>query len=128
DLGEPTFIGTSGRIFPQAFKASPLLRKWIARLEACGVVFKLNHRWLGWNANDLLFEANGEKTKVNADATLLALGGASWPRLGSDGAWQNFLRGRDVSIAPLRPANCGFEIAWSDVFKGKFIGQPIKPV
>lgn len=127
-LGEPTFIGTSGRVFPQAFKASPLLRKWITRLENRKVEFRFNHCWLGWDQGHLLFDVNGEKITIKSDAALLALGGASWPRLGSDGHWTDILKTKDISIAPLRPANCGFKIAWSDIFRDKFAGHPIKPM
>lgn len=127
-LGEPTFIGTSGRIFPQAFKASPLLRKWMTRLENRKVEFKLNHRWRGWGQNDLAFDAGGERIKIKTDAVLLALGGASWPRLGSDGHWTEILEKKNISIVPLRPANCGFVIEWSEIFRSKFVGLPVKPI
>ena len=129
DLGEPTFTGSSGRIFPTSFKASPLLRAWLARLEQSGVAFKLNNRWRGWDVdNNLLFQHGDQDLTVKADATLLALGGASWPRLGSDGSWTEILTARDIAVSPLRPSNCGFVTAWSDLFKDKFAGQPLKPV
>ncbi|OAF13697.1 NAD(P)/FAD-dependent oxidoreductase [Bradyrhizobium neotropicale] len=128
-LGEPTFIGSSGRVFPKAFKASPLLRAWLRRLDAAGVRFAFRQRWTGWDDEGrLLFQTPGGTSAVAADATVLALGGASWPRLGSDGGWTTILTGKGVAIAPLRPANCGFTIAWSDVFRTRFEGQPLKGI
>lgn len=128
-LGQPTFVGSSGRVFPKAFKASPLLRAWLQRLDAMGVQLKLRHRWTGWNSEGrLLFRTPDGLRSVAASATVLALGGASWPRLGSDGGWSGVLAQRGVAIAPLRPANCGFTVAWSDVFKDRFAGQPLKTV
>jgi uncharacterized flavoprotein (TIGR03862 family) len=126
-LGQPTFVGSSGRVFPEAFKASPLLRAWLRRLDSMGVQFALRHRWTGWdNDEHLSFETpNGPRT-VDAPATVLALGGASWPRLGSDGGWVGTLAARGVTISPLRPANCGFTVAWSDIFRDRFEGQPLK--
>jgi len=126
-LGQPTFVGSSGRVFPKAFKASPLLRAWLLRLDAQGVKFAFRHRWMGWDRNNrLLFQtAEGERA-VEARAAVLALGGASWPRLGSDGAWMEILAARGVAISPLRPANCGFVVGWSDVFRERFEGQPLK--
>jgi uncharacterized flavoprotein (TIGR03862 family) len=128
-LGQPTFVGSSGRVFPQAFKASPLLRAWLRRLDAMGVQFALRHRWTGWDEKERLsFQTpDGERT-VSARATVLALGGASWPRLGSDGAWADRLAGRGVTISPLKPANCGFSVAWSGIFRDRFEGQPLKGV
>ena len=129
DLGQPTFIGSSGRVFPKAFKASPLLRAWLRRLESLGLTFALRHRWTGWAANgDLKFEPGGGQKPVKADATIIALGGASWPKLGSDGSWVDALASKGISIAPLRPANCGFAVAWSDVFRNRFEGQPLKGI
>ncbi len=128
-LGQPTFVGTSGRIFPKSMKASPLLRAWLRRLAAAGVAFKFRHRWLRWTDDGaLLFESKGERIAVRADATILALGGASWPRLGSDGAWAETLSQAGVAIAPLRPSNCGFVAEWSDVFRDRFEGQPLKRI
>jgi uncharacterized flavoprotein (TIGR03862 family) len=128
-LGQPTFIGSSGRVFPQAFKASPLLRAWLRRLDSIGVKFALRHRWTGWDENGrLLFQTPDGQRAVDAGATVLALGGASWPRLGSDGAWVEGLAARGVTISPLRPANCGFTVTWSDIFHGRFEGQPLKGV
>ena len=126
-LGQPTFIGSSGRVFPQSFKASPLLRAWLRRLDASGVQFALRHRWSGWNDNGhLVFDAPDGPSAIDADATLLALCGASWPRLGSDGAWVGALAAKGITLSPLRPANCGFTVAWSDIFRERFEGQPLK--
>ncbi|MDB5655579.1 MAG: hypothetical protein JWQ94_3192 [Tardiphaga sp.] len=128
-LGQPTFIGSSGRVFPHAFKASPLLRAWLRRLGESGVRFAMRHRWSGWDDDGrLLFQTPEGARAVAAKATVLALGGASWPRLGSDGAWVNTLAARGIDVAPLRPANCGFEVAWSDVFRNRFAGYPLKGV
>jgi uncharacterized flavoprotein (TIGR03862 family) len=126
-LGQETFVGSSGRVFPKAMKASPLLRAWLARLSAQGVKIRTRMRWLGWDQDELVFERDGgARETIAADATVLALGGASWPKLGSDGAWAPMLAARGVEIAPLRPANVGFEIAWSDVFRERFAGAPLK--
>ena len=128
-LGQPTFVGSSGRVFPQTFKASPLLRAWLRRLDALGVQLKLRHRWAGWDEDGrLCFQTPDGQRAVKADATVLALGGASWPRLGSDGAWVETLGAKGVAIAPLRPANCGFAVAWSDIFRDRFEGQPLKGI
>jgi uncharacterized flavoprotein (TIGR03862 family) len=126
-LGQPTFVGSSGRVFPKAFKASPLLRAWLRRLDSMGVQFALRHRWTGWDDNGRLsFQAPNGQSAVGARATVLALGGASWPRLGSDGAWVDILAAKGVSVTRLRPANCGFTVAWSDIFRGRFEGHPLK--
>ncbi|NEV02441.1 NAD(P)/FAD-dependent oxidoreductase [Bradyrhizobium uaiense] len=128
-LGQPTFIGTSGRVFPEAFKASPLLRAWLRRLNAAGVAFAFRHRWTGWESDGgLLLEAPDGPRAVNAEATVLALGGASWPRLGSDGAWANILAAKGVAVAPMKSANSGFTVAWSNIFRDRFEGQPLKGV
>ncbi|MBP0110183.1 NAD(P)/FAD-dependent oxidoreductase [Bradyrhizobium vignae] len=128
-LGEPTFVGTSGRVFPRAFKASPLLRAWLRRLDTAGVRFALRHRWSGWDGEGRLrFQARDGMLAIAADATVLALGGASWPRLGSDGSWAMILADKGISVSPLQPANCGFTIAWSDVFRARFEGQPLKGI
>jgi uncharacterized flavoprotein (TIGR03862 family) len=128
-LGQPTFVGSSGRVFPQAFKASPLLRAWLRRLDSTGVEFKLRHRWTGWDDDGrLLFQTPDGPYAVDISATVLALGGASWPRLGSDGAWVETLGAKGVAISPLRSANCGFTVAWSDIFRNRFEGQPLKGV
>jgi uncharacterized flavoprotein (TIGR03862 family) len=128
-LGQPTFVGSSGRVFPEAFKASPLLRAWLRRLDSMGVRFAMRHRWTGWDENSrLLFQTPGGQQVVDAPATVLALGGASWPRLGSDGGWVQTLAARGVVISQLRPANCGFTVAWSDIFRDRFEGHPLKGV
>ena len=128
-LGQPTFVGSSGRVFPKAFKASPLLRAWLRRLDAAGVQFAFRHRWTGWDEQGrLLFQTPDGQRAVDTRATVLALGGASWPRLGSDGAWTESLAARGVTISPLRPANSGFTVAWSDIFRDRFEGQPLKGV
>src|SRR5260370_21854136 len=126
-LGQPTFVGSSGRVFPKAFKASPLLRAWLRRLASTGVQFALRHRWTGWEENGrLLFQTPDGPGVVNAAATVLALGGVSWPRLGSDGSWVEMLAAKGVRISALRPANSGFTVAWSDIFRDRFEGQPRK--
>ncbi|MBR0696137.1 TIGR03862 family flavoprotein [Bradyrhizobium lablabi] len=128
-LGQPTFVGSSGRVFPKTFKASPLLRAWLRRLDSAGVHFALRHRWTGWDEGGrLLFQAPDGLRRVEADANVLALGGASWPRLGSDGTWADILAARGVAISELRPANSGFTVAWSDIFRNRFEGQPLKGV
>jgi len=128
-LGQPTFIGSSGRVFPKAFKASPLLRAWLRRLDASGVKLALRHRWSGWDANGhLAFETPDGPCTADPRATVLALGGASWPRLGSDGAWAAKLAAKGVAVSPLVPANCGFTVAWSDIFRDRFEGQPLKGI
>lgn len=128
-LGQTTFVGSSGRVFPSAFKASPLLRAWLRRLDAAGVGFKFRHRWIGWGeGGELLFDAPRGRVTIGADAAVLALGGASWPRLGSDGGWTDAIGAAGVSIAPLRPANCGFTVGWSEVFARRFEGQPLKRI
>jgi len=128
-LGQDTFVGSSGRVFPKSFKTSPLLRAWLRRLDAAGVAFKLRHHWLGWDqARELSFETPDGPLGVHADAMVLALGGASWPRLGSDGGWVNALGDAGIAITPLRPANCGFVVNWSDVFRERFEGEPLKRI
>ncbi len=127
--GQPTFVGTSGRVFPQALKASPLLRAWLRALQARGVGFRLRHHWRGWNeAGELVFASPTGAVTSRVDATVLALGGASWPRLGSDGAWADVLREQGIAIAPLKAANVGFEVAWSDRFRASFAGHPLKNI
>jgi uncharacterized flavoprotein (TIGR03862 family) len=126
ELGAETFVGTSGRVFPKAMKASPLLRALLQRLERQGVRFFFRHEWRGWNeVGELAFFADGKSVAISADATLLALGGASWPKLGSTGAWADILRAKGVAVAPFKPANCGFVCAWSERFKA-FAGEPLK--
>ncbi|EPJ92257.1 TIGR03862 family flavoprotein [Pseudomonas sp. CFII68] len=129
-LGIDTFVGSSGRIFPTDMKAAPLLRAWLKRLRDAGVAIHTRHRWLGWNPDGSVRIASpeGEKT-LRPDATLLALGGGSWSRLGSDGAWMLALEQRGVPLAPLQPSNCGFEVeAWSDLMISKFAGAPLKNI
>ena len=130
DLGVDTFVGSSGRVFPEGMKAAPLLRAWLHRLRAAGVRFHMRHRWLGWDGDALLFDTPDGAVKVGSPgtATILALGGGSWPQLGSDGAWITPLRARGVEVAPLRPANCGFDVPWSEHFRDRFAGQPVKSV
>ncbi|KQQ14671.1 NAD(FAD)-utilizing dehydrogenase [Methylobacterium sp. Leaf123] len=125
-LGQNTFVGSSGRVFPDSFKASPLLRAWLTRLEASGVAIRTRHRLVGLDEGALTFETPEGPLRVRPRATLLALGGASWPRLGSDGAWVPLLEGNGVAVAPLRPANVGFRVAWSAHFSGRFAGEPLK--
>ncbi|HEB66160.1 MAG TPA: TIGR03862 family flavoprotein [Chloroflexi bacterium] len=129
ELGIETFVGSSGRVFPVGMKAAPLLRAWLRRLENLGVCLHPRHRWLGWDADGALrFATPQGETRRRAQAVVLALGGASWPHLGSDAAWVAILRARGVAIAPLKPANCGFEAAWSETFRRKFAGAPLKTV
>lgn len=139
-LGVDTFVGSSGRVFPVEMKAAPLLRAWLHRLRhpASGVPvqFHMRHRWTGWDGNHLIFKANGPAgvTRVRARATVLALGGASWPRLGSDGAWVPWLAKQGVDVVPLKPANCGFDVmgregeGWTEHFRQRFAGHPLKSV
>lgn len=127
ELGIETFVGTSGRVFPVGMKTSPLLRAWLKRLTDSGVEFHLQHRWVGWNADrSLKFETPNGERKINADAVVLALGGGSWSRLGSDGAWVSWLNQVGAEVKPLKPSNCGFDVKWSLHFQEKFDGQPIK--
>ena len=128
ELGTETFVGTSGRVFPMAMKASPLLRAWLKRLEAQGVTLKTRHRWTGFGGNGVRFKTPDGDISIRPDATLLALGGASWPRLGSDAAWVPWLRDQGITVHDLQPANCGFDIAWSDIFVERFAGAPLKSV
>jgi len=127
-LGSETFVGSSGRVFPTVMKASPLLRAWRARLEKQGVEIRVRHRWKGFAPEGLLVETPEGESMMEFDAVLLALGGASWPRLGSDAAWVDGLAERGVDIAPFRPANCGFDVDWSAVFLERFAGAPVKGV
>lgn len=128
DLGTETFVGTSGRVFPKVMKASPLLRAWLKRLERMGVTILTRHRWTGFDGEALTFETVEGQKQVTADATLLALGGASWPKLGSDAAWVPLLEAEGVDITPLRPANCGFDCDFSESFDTRFSGLPVKSV
>ncbi|WP_144138044.1 TIGR03862 family flavoprotein [Paraburkholderia sp. BCC1884] len=132
-LGVETFVGSSGRVFPSDMKAAPMLRAWLHRLREAGVRFHMRHKWTGWEADAQQKHAlrfttpDGERT-LTCDAVVFALGGASWPRLGSDAAWVPLMGSRDVPVAPLRPANCGFDADWSPYLRERFAGQPIKPV
>ena len=125
-LGVPLFVGSSGRVFPKAMKASPLLRAWLRRLGDLGVEMRLNVDWQGWDGDGALRFAGGEA--MRADVTVLALGGSSWPRLGADGGWAEVLRAKDVEVTPFRPANAGFDVAWSEGFAARFAGEPLKGV
>jgi uncharacterized flavoprotein (TIGR03862 family) len=128
-LGIETFVGTSGRIFPVGMKASPLLRAWLKRLSNSSVTFHLRHKWKGWRPDrSLLFDAPDGEKAIKADAVVLALGGGSWSRLGSDGAWVPWLEGFGVRVAPLKPSNCGFDVAWTPHFHERFDGHPLKSV
>lgn len=128
-LGIESFVGSSGRVFPVEMKAAPLLRAWLHRLRGQGVHFHVRHRWCGWNEDGALrFDTPHGETLVNADATVLALGGGSWPQLGSDGTWLPWLAQRGIDVAPLRPSNCGFDVAWSEHFRSRYAGEPLKSV
>jgi uncharacterized flavoprotein (TIGR03862 family) len=139
ELGVETFVGSSGRVFPTDMKAAPMLRAWLHRLKEAGVRFHMRHKWVGWSSDDvadtvagarptLRFMTPSGEQQVSADAVVFALGGASWPRLGSDAAWVPLMSERDVPVEPLRPANCGFDANWSDYFRERYAGQPVKPV
>ena len=127
-LGIDTFVGTSGRVFPREMKAAPLLRAWLHRLREAGVRFHMRHRWLGWEDGRLRMATPDGELLVDAGATVLALGGASWARLGSDGAWAPLLADKGVEIAPLVPSNCGFDVDWSAHFRDKHAGAPLTTV
>ncbi|RCW95477.1 hypothetical protein DFP77_13829 [Marinomonas foliarum] len=128
DLGIETFVGTSGRVFPKDMKAAPLLRNWLKRLRDAGVQFHMRHKMTNLSANKVVFDHAGESVTVKADAIVLAMGGASWPKLGSDGAWSSVLTNNGVDVAPLQSANCGFYSEWSEHLKTKFAGNPLKDV
>jgi uncharacterized flavoprotein (TIGR03862 family) len=131
DLGVETFVGSSGRVFPTDMKAAPMLRAWLHRLRDRGVQFHMRHRWIGFDGDTpktLLFAAPDGETRVQADAIVLALGGASWPRLGSDAAWVPEIEARGVHVQPFQPSNCGFELDWSEHFRSRFAGEPLKSV
>ncbi len=128
-LGVETFVGTSGRVFPKEMKAAPLLRAWLHRLRGRGVRMHVRHRWRGWHDDGALrFDTPQGEQRVAADAVVLALGGASWPRLGSDAAWVPLLESRGVTVCALRPANCGFDARWSEHFRARHAGEPVKSV
>ena len=126
-LGEATSVGSSGRVFPASWRATALLRAWLRRLDALGVVLAVRHRWEGWTDDGALrLRTAGGESVVRPAATVLALGGASWPRTGADGGWVRQLAGAGVDVRPLRPANAGFDVAWSEPFRERFAGQPLK--
>ena len=129
-LGETTFIGSTGRVFPTSFRATPLLRAWLGRLATAGVTVHTRHRWTGWNAGptDVCFETPSGPVTVHADVVVLALGGASWPRVGSDGGWVRAVEASGVVVTSLRPANCGVIVAWQADFADRFAGEPLKNV
>lgn len=131
-LGIDTFVGSSNRVFPKDMKAAPLLRAWLHRLRADGVQFHMRHRWRGWDegadALTLAFDTPGGQVNICADVAVLALGGGSWARLGSDGAWLPWLAACGIKVAPLLPSNCGFDVNWSEHFRTRFAGHPVKPV
>lgn len=128
ELGIATFIGSSGRVFPTGMKAAPLLRAWLHRLRQHGVRFHMRHRWTGWQDQALCFDTPDGPLRLTPAATLLALGGASWPQLGSDGAWAEVFAARGVPVSTLRPSNCGFDVGWSAHFAERHAGAPLKPV
>jgi len=126
-LGEPTFVGTSGRVFPASFRATPLLRAWLRRLAEQGVEILTQHRWLGWSASgELQFEAPNSTHTISPDAVVFALGGASWPKVGGDGSWAAAFEDRGIGVTTLTAANCGLEVGWSDIMRTRFAGEPIK--
>ncbi len=128
-LGAETFAGSSGKVFPKVMKAAPLLRNWLSRLTQQGVQFAMRHQWEGWDAHGaLVFQANEQIARHTMDYVVLALGGASWPRLGSTGTWTDHLRLRGITCTPWQPSNCGFTVAWSPFFQKKFAGSPLKTV
>src|SRR5262249_32014459 len=128
-LGQETFVGSSGRVFPKVLKTSPLLRAWLQRLDASEVVLKPRQLWKGWGHDGAVAFAGPQgRVRVHADAAVLALGGASWPRLGSDGGWVEVMRGAGIEVTPLAPANCGFIAPWSEVFRRRFEGAPLKRI
>ena len=130
-LGEPTFVGTSGRVFPESLRANGLLRAWIARLTSVGVQIRTGVRWRGWSdggGHDLEVVATGERESLHPDVAILALGGASWPKVGSDGEWAPMLRSDGIDVTELRASNCGVDVAWTAVFVERFAGEPIKNV
>lgn len=128
-LGIETFVGSSGRVFPKEMKAAPLLRAWLQRLRASGVALHARHRWQGWSdEGDLRLDAPSGQVTLRPDAVVLALGGASWARLGSDGSWQTALTSKGADIVPLQPANCGFLASWSSYFSDRHAGEPLKSI
>ncbi|MGU3398392.1 TIGR03862 family flavoprotein [Brucellaceae bacterium D45D] len=128
ELGAQTFVGSSGRVFPKAMKASPLLRAWLRRLEVLGVQILTRHRWVGFDDGNVIVDTPTGRQSVECDAALFAFGGASWPKLGSDAHWIKPFSEQGIEISALRPANCGFDIEWSDYFKFRFAGEPVRSV
>ena len=128
DLGVATFVGTSGRVFPTDMKAAPLLRAWLHRLREAGVRLHMRHRWQGWDGEQLLFATPDGNLRLRADAVVLALGGGSWARLGSDGAWVPLLQEKQVAVHTLQPSNCGFDADWSEHFSSRYAGHPLTTV
>ncbi len=132
ELGIETFVGSSGRVFPIEMKAAPLLRAWLKRLREAGVRFHMRHCWSGWapeyQPGTLRFSTPDGEHQVTADAVVLALGGGSWAKLGSNGRWVARLEQAGVSVAPLRPSNCGFDVGWSEHLRKRYAGQPVKPL
>ena len=129
NLGIETFVGSSGRVFPKDFKAAPLLRTWTKKLRTQGVIFRVRHRWIGWTeTKDLLFQTPDGLQTCKPDATILALGGGSWPTLGSDGAWITLLENRGIACTALKPSNCGFDMDWSEHLSTRFAGTPLKSI
>ncbi len=128
ELGAETFVGSSGRVFPKAMKASPLVRAWLQRLKASGARIHLRHDWTGWSGDALTFNTPDGAIETRPDVTILALGGASWPKLGSTGNWTDMLATRGVDMVPFRAANAGFQVAWTPHFIGRFAGQPLKTI
>jgi len=128
ELGIDTFVGSSGRVFPTDMKAAPLLRAWLHRLREAGVSFHMRHRWTGWDSGKLKFNTPDGTTSSEADAVVFALGGGSWARLGSDGAWANVFSEHGIAVSPLKPANCGFHTNWSEHFISRFAGVPLKTI
>lgn len=127
ELGHPTFVGSSGRVFPEEFRAVPLLRSWLGRLGSQGVAFNPQHRWTGWDGDESLrFHTPSGEVAVAVDHVILALGGASWPRVSSDGSWAALFADRGIEVTPLAPTNCGVQVDWSDVMVAKFEGEPVK--
>ena len=128
DLGIETFVGSSGRVFPKDMKAAPLLRAWLHRLRSRGVVFQMRHQWMGWQGQQLSFATPSGSRLIQAHAVILALGGGSWPQLGSNAAWVDYLAPLGIELTELKPSNCGFELVWSDYFRQRFAAQPLKSV
>ena len=128
ELGEPCFVGSSRRVFPASFKATPLLRAWLGRLAAAGVTLRTRCRWRGWQGEALRIDTPEGEVLLQSDIVVLAVGGATWPRLGSDGRWTETVSEAGIAVRPLAPSNCGLRIAWSELFAQRFAGVPLKRV